>query len=35
MAQWLVDADRVPTGRQLADGLRVVLGGVTTRPATP
>jgi AcrR family transcriptional regulator len=27
MAQWLVDADRVPTGRQLADGLRVVLGG--------
>jgi hypothetical protein len=27
MAKWLVDQDRAPTGRQLADGLRVVVAG--------
>jgi AcrR family transcriptional regulator len=32
MAQWLVDADRAPTGGQLAEGLRTVVAATPTPP---
>jgi AcrR family transcriptional regulator len=35
MAQWLVDPERAPTGRQLADGLRVVVAGAPSRRPEP